>query len=560
MKLPAATPPAFPVPPLYAGNYTAEVVPGPRGALAIYHFVFGNRGGRRLLVLKLDHYGDFLIGLPALKRLRQVFPSDHITLVCGSWNIALARRLGVADEVRAYDFFPENGAFWSGQPFESLQHFREICRGRFDIALDLRVDEDTRFLLAHADAATKCGIGPRARHPFLDIVLPPAFERRESDGQGVLIEPDRFESRMPLRKPFFHENDFSVTNTHLVYGPYTPLPKGRFRAHYGLRLLTAFPRFPGVEVLIDVTRDAGSNTVATTRVSWTYRGEPRGADVEFSNDEAGAPYEFRIHARGRPIRARLRFFGVRLDLIGGSNARFKRAELHIGEQLSLLVDLIEQRTRKLYCNELFALPPISFDFGEISGVGPSAKRIVISPVSNSEIRDWGMANYTRLVALLLERAECYVLLVGSKAQRDQLERIVEENGRDPRIINIAGRNDWFETAEIIRAADLVIANNSGIAHLSAVCGAPTLAIYSGSHEPQEWGPRGNNVHAVMALVPCSPCGYDKLERCPNDHLCMNQIAPETIADHAIALLLSARRSAALATVPSPHGSPHPFGA
>ena len=82
MKLPAATPPAFPVPPLYAGNYTAEVVPGPRGALAIYHFVFGNRGGRRLLVLKLDHYGDFLIGLPALKRLRQSLPvrSHHLGL------------------------------------------------------------------------------------------------------------------------------------------------------------------------------------------------------------------------------------------------------------------------------------------------------------------------------------------------------------------------------------------------------------------------------------------------------------------------------------------------
>jgi hypothetical protein len=40
----------------------------------------------------------------------------------------------------------------------------------------------------------------------------------------------------------------------------------------------------------------------------------------------------------------------------------------------------------------------------------------------------------------------------------------------------------------------------------------------------------------MALVPCSPCGYDKIEECPNDHLCMKQIVPETIADQAIAIL------------------------
>jgi ADP-heptose:LPS heptosyltransferase len=88
-------------------------------------------------------------------------------------------------------------------------------------------------------------------------------------------------------------------------------------------------------------------------------------------------------------------------------------------------------------------------------------RNVISPVSNSELRDWGIANYARLVALLLGRTDCRIVLVGSGVQHRQLERILEENGRDPRIINLAGARDWFGTAEIIRAAELVFANNSG---------------------------------------------------------------------------------------------------
>ena len=58
-----------------------------------------------------------------------------------------------------------------------------------------------------------------------------------------------------------------------------------------------------------------------------------------------------------------------------------------------------------------------------------------------------------------------------------------------------GSEPWTSSE---RAA-LVIANNSGVAHLAASCGTPTLAVYSGSHQPQEWGPRGNNVRAVMAL-------------------------------------------------------------
>jgi len=420
----AASPPDFPAPPPRAGNYSAEVVAGPRGPIAVYQFAFEGR--------------------------------------------------------------------------------------------DIR-----------------CGIGLRARYPFLDIVLPPQFERRESEGRWISIEPDRFESCMPKRTPFFHENDFLVTNTHLVFGPYILLPPGRFRAHFGLRLVTAFPRLSRTKIMIDATRNAGAEIVAAGRVSWEHGGEPRGATLEFTNDDPSALYEFRIHARGRPLQSRLRFFGVRIELIGGSSARLKQSELHTGEQLSLLVDLLEQRTRTLYARDLFTRTPPRL---EIAGEDASAKQVVISPVSNSELRDWGMANYARLVALLLARTECSIILVGSGAQHRQLERLVEKNGRDPRITNLAGAGDWFATAEIVRAADLVIANNSGVAHLAAACGTPTLAIYSGSHQPQEWGPRGDRVHAIMALVPCSPCGYDKLEECPNDHLCMKQIAPETIADQAIAML------------------------
>src|SRR5204863_9856289 len=161
-----------------------------------------------------------------------------------------------------------------------------------------------------------------------------------------------------------HENDFSVTNTHLVFGPYILLPRGRFRAHFGLRLVTALPRLSRVRLVIDATRNRGDEIIATGRVSWSHNGEPRAAVLEFTNDDPGAAYEFRIHARGRPIRSRLRFFGVRIELLGGLSARFKRSELHIGEQLSLLVDLIEQRTRALYPRDPFARTPPKFEITE----------------------------------------------------------------------------------------------------------------------------------------------------------------------------------------------------
>ncbi len=170
------------------------------------------------------------------------------------------------------------------------------------------------------------------------------------------------------------------------------------------------------------------------------------------------------------------------------------------------------------------------------GRADGRKRIVIAPISNSRLRDWGLDHYARLVGLLLVGRDCAIALGGSAGQRGRLDEIA--GGHPGRVVNLAGRTDWRQTAAVIREADLVISNNSGVAHLAAACGSPTLAIYSGSHQPQEWGPRGPRVRALMALVPCSPCGWDKIELCPNDHRCMRLITPEAVAAEAIEMLSS----------------------
>jgi hypothetical protein len=102
---------------------------------------------------------------PSRRRRCAPRPPDH----------DVPREVREVDERWIQDYFPENTALWSEQPFERLQRLRDICRGSYDIALDLRLDEDTRFLLKHIDAATKCGVGSLACHPFLDIALPPAI-------------------------------------------------------------------------------------------------------------------------------------------------------------------------------------------------------------------------------------------------------------------------------------------------------------------------------------------------------------------------------------------------
>jgi len=496
---------------------------------------------QRILVLKLDHRGDFLIGLPALEKLRATFPGGHIVLVCGSWNQETARAVGIADEIRTYDYFPENSHNWNGEAVEEITRFQQACHGRFDIAIDLRVDEDTRPLLRHVDAALRCGIGSRARHPFLDVVLPAEFEwreRRPADSETLFLDPAAFHSRMPVRNAFFHETDFSVTDAHLIFGPYAQLPVGRLRAEFGFQLLARMLRPTKIELVFEVS--CGPDVIVFERLRQVSESDIKIVALEFDNDDPGARYEFRVYVGGRPRRARLRFYGVRIGVMQAKaqSARLLQAELHIGEQLSLLVQLIADRVRPLYAPNLVDHMAGQGDAGILAaaGIPETASCVVIASFSNSPVRDWPLDRYSRLIGLLMAETSCHIVLVGARDQARGLSHLCQQHDNSDRIFNLGGRTDWSVLAAVLRRAELVIANNSGVAHLAAACARPTLAIYSGSHQPREWGPRGDNVRAVTTALPCSPCGYERLELCPHDHLCMTMIEPETVFRHATEML------------------------
>jgi ADP-heptose:LPS heptosyltransferase len=501
----------------------------------------------RILVLKLDHLGDFLIGLPALQQLRSVFAGAHITLICGSWNVRTARDLEIADEVRTFNYFPENAQDWDGQIGQVVvDRFRRTCAGTFDVALDLRVDEDTRPLLREVDATLRCGIGSRQRHPYLNVVLPPEFERRETALPGseeLIIRPNGFHSRMTTQTPFYHETDFSSTNGHLVYGPYCQLPLGELQVELAYQLITPPFWSPRVRMIIDVVRHDRQEPVAVLDVPRLPKSDLFHAQLRFFNDDPYARYEIRTLIQGKPRLACLRFFGMQLHVERAPQARFRPAELHIGESLSLLVRLIAERIRPLYQRELRdQIGSASGRAARPAGVSSTAKCIVMAPLSNSTLRNWPLDRYTRLIGLLLSEIDCYIVLAGARGQASQLAAVWEELDGDRRIVNLAGQTDWSDLADVVGDADLVISNNSGIAHLAAAHGVPTLAIYSGSHQPQEWGPRGTATRTLMASVPCSPCGHDKLEACPHDHMCMTLIQPENVLHHALEMLTKLQRS------------------
>lgn len=284
---------------------------------------------RRILVLKLDHLGDFIMGLPGLEKLRVAFPDAHITLVVGSWNVALAEDAAIADRLLAFDVFPRNS---SEQPVDvpgKTALFQALVTEDYDIAIDLRTDGDTRFLLQSVRAGLRAGMGTRTRFPYLDIFLPidgtrdePEQARRDVlDHHGFASKPEMI--RTPYR--IACRGDDIPRDNALIWGPYLALRAGRY----------VFEPFLEMEqgqgaVLLDIGVNA-------QRVCGAVVPSDEPLRLPFTVSEDGQQFEFRIWAMQDAQIPNFSFYGGRLIRQGGGSV------LHQSEYLLLLIELIRLR-------------------------------------------------------------------------------------------------------------------------------------------------------------------------------------------------------------------------
>lgn len=140
----------------------------------------------RILILKLDHIGDFIVAMPAMEHLRERFPTAHMTLVCGSWSQDWAAQIGLFDDILVFDGMKRTGPIWTGFAPEHHAAFDALELGRFDLAVDLRHDPDTRPLLAKVAASHRAGFcAPAAQGGgSLDLALPDVEHVAIAEGTG----------------------------------------------------------------------------------------------------------------------------------------------------------------------------------------------------------------------------------------------------------------------------------------------------------------------------------------------------------------------------------------
>jgi heptosyltransferase-2 len=168
----------------------------------------------------------------------------------------------------------------------------------------------------------------------------------------------------------------------------------------------------------------------------------------------------------------------------------------------------------------------------LSGDGPLC---VLAPGGAFGVtKRWPLSHVADLAARLAGQG-VRVLLVGSDSERAFCDQVTAHAGRG--VTHVAGRTGLRELMGLCAQAGLVIGNDSGVVHLAAALGTPTIGLY-GSTDPA-WTAPVSREHLSIADQPaCAPC-FQKT--CPIDVACLARIDPERVLARALERLASGGR-------------------
>lgn len=138
--------------------------------------------------------------------------------------------------------------------------------------------------------------------------------------------------------------------------------------------------------------------------------------------------------------------------------------------------------------------------------------------SRSQARRWPVARFVALAERIWEREKRMVaVLTGIPAERP-LVREFQTCFSGPSV-DATCLGSIARTAELLRRCDLLVSSDTGIMHLGAAMGTPTVGVF-GPNTPARYGPVGPRATAVYTTrVPCSPCVHVHLGVVPE---CFNE--------------------------------------
>ncbi|AJP48326.1 glycosyl transferase [Rugosibacter aromaticivorans] len=168
---------------------------------------------------------------------------------------------------------------------------------------------------------------------------------------------------------------------------------------------------------------------------------------------------------------------------------------------------------------------------EYPGYDATRHRLVIINPNASDLlpqRRWMQENFVVVMRnLLADDENILVLITGSPAERDRAA-VLQKHVNSDRCINFAGCHGLDALPALYQMAELMLTNDSGPGHFSAVTPLRTFVLF-GPETPLLYGSLGNStpIYAGLACSPCVSAANHRKTPCA-DNVCLQVIKPEAV--------------------------------
>ena len=177
---------------------------------------------------------------------------------------------------------------------------------------------------------------------------------------------------------------------------------------------------------------------------------------------------------------------------------------------------------------------------------------VLHPGATSASRRWPVERFAEVADGLADAG--LAVAVGGVPGEAATTRAVVAACRAP-VVDLTGRTSLGAYAVLLRDAAVVVANDTGTAHLSAAVGGRVVTLFL-SGDPVRWRHPAHLQTVVREDVGCNPCPH---LACPIDHRCALRISAGRVLAEALRLAGSAPegrpRAGRTATPRGPSGGP-----
>ncbi len=149
---------------------------------------------------------------------------------------------------------------------------------------------------------------------------------------------------------------------------------------------------------------------------------------------------------------------------------------------------------------------------------------IVHPFSRNISKNWLDKRFARLITILGKDYGLRTVLIGSNEDRENIENLIRLSSAEA--VNIAGDISLGALSELLKKASFFIGVDSSPSHIAALSSKPSVILYSGTNNPDEWAPINEKTVIIQKDISCKGCGRTDCRH----NICMDLISVDDVME------------------------------